>query len=223
MTHARPDEVVPILDFGSQYAQLIARRVREKGVYSELFRPDISADELKKLNPKGIILSGGPSSVYEAGAPRCDPKIFDLGVPILGICYGMQIGAQILGVQFHPEVTHTPRGEQLFQNFLYEICGCTGAWTMGNFAEQTIERVRKQVGSAKVICGLSGGVDSSVTAALLHKAIGKQLVCIFVDNGLLRKDERHVVESTFRDHFHIDLRVQDASAQFLGALAGVID
>lgn len=289
------DEVIPILDFGSQYAQLIARRVREKGVYSELFRPDISADELKKLNPKGIILSGGPSSVYEAGAPRCDPKIFDLGVPILGICYGMQIGAQILGgqvkpaaareygrakltviandpltnrlpkemsvwmshgdqvhdlpddfialattptcpyaaarhktrpffgVQFHPEVTHTPRGEQLFQNFLYEICKCTGAWTMGNFAEQTIERVRKQVGSAKVICGLSGGVDSSVTAALLHKAIGKQLVCIFVDNGLLRKDERQVVESTFRDHFKIDLRVSDSSDEFLNALKGVTD
>src|SRR5690349_14169450 len=289
------DEVIPILDFGSQYAQLIARRVREKGVFSQLVRPDISADELRKLNPKGLILSGGPSSVYEPNAPKCDPKIFDLGVPILGICYGMQLGAQVLGgqvkpakareygraklsvvandalvhglpkettvwmshgdqvhdlprefiplattptcpyaaarhrtrpfygVQFHPEVTHTPRGEQLFQNFLYEICKCSGTWTMGNFVEQTIADVRKQVGESKVICGLSGGVDSSVVAALLHKAIGKQLVCIFVDNGLLRKNERTVVESTFRDHFKIDLRVHDASEQFLSALKGVTD
>jgi GMP synthase (glutamine-hydrolysing) len=289
------DEVIPILDFGSQYAQLIARRVREKGVYSELVRPDISIDELKKLNAKGIILSGGPSSVYEPNAPKCDPRIFDLGLPILGICYGMQLGAQILGghvkpakareygraklhvvaddplvrglpeettvwmshgdqvhelpadfvalattptcpfaaarhrtrpfygVQFHPEVTHTPRGDQLFQNFLYDICKCAGSWTMGNFVEQTIRRVREQVGGGKVICGLSGGVDSSVVAALLHKAIGDQLVCIFVDNGLLRKGERALVESTFRDHFHIDLHTSDAAEQFLSHLKGVID
>jgi GMP synthase (glutamine-hydrolysing) len=286
------DEIIPILDFGSQYAQLIARRVREKGVYSLLVRPDISIDELKQLNPKGVILSGGPSSVYEPNAPKCDPAIFDLGVPILGICYGMQLGAQILGgqvqpgkarefgsaklkvtssdpfvknlpsqttvwmshgdqvfelppefeplaatptcqyaaarhktrpfygVQFHPEVTHTPRGDQLFQNFLYDICHCAGTWTMGNFVEDAIARIRKQVGTAKVICGLSGGVDSSVTAALLHKAIGKQLACIFVDNGLLRKNERELVESTFRDHFKIDLRVSDSSEQFLKALVG---
>jgi GMP synthase (glutamine-hydrolysing) len=296
------DEVIPILDFGSQYAQLIARRVREKGVYSDLVRPDISVEDLRKLNPKGLILSGGPNSVYEPGAPKCDPRIFDLGVPVLGICYGLQVMAHSLGgnvapakareygraklhiapagevadkqhallhglpqettvwmshgdqvdalgadflplastptcplaavahrtrpfygVQFHPEVTHTPRGEQLFQNFLYEICKCSGAWTMGNFVEQTVAAVRKQVGDGKVICGLSGGVDSSVTAALLHKAIGDQLVCIFVDNGLLRKNERAVVESTFRDHFHIDLRVHDASEQFLTALKGVTD
>ena len=289
------DEVIPILDFGSQYAQLIARRVREKGVYSELVCPDISADELKRLSPKGIILSGGPSSVYEPNAPRCDPGIFDLGLPILGICYGMQLGAQILGgqvkpaaareygrakltvikddplvrglpsettvwmshgdqvhelpeqfmalattptcpyaaarhrsrpfygVQFHPEVTHTPRGEQIFQNFLYEICRCRGDWSMGNFVEQTIRAVREQVGAGKVICGLSGGVDSSVVAALLHKAIGEQLVCIFVDNGLLRKNERELVESTFRDHFHIDLRVSDAAGHFLGELKGITD
>src|SRR4051812_47709158 len=218
------DEVIPILDFGSQYAQLIARRVREKGVYSELVRPDIPVEELRKLNPKGVILSGGPSSVYDEGAPKCDPKILDMGVPVLGICYGMQIGAQILGgevkpakareygraklsviandplviglptettvwmshgdqvhdlpadfiplattptcpyaaarhrtrpfygVQFHPEVTHTPRGEQIFQNFLYDICGCSGTWTMGNFIEQTTRRVREQVGDGKVIC-----------------------------------------------------------------------
>ena len=289
------DEVIPILDFGSQYAQLIARRVREKGVYSELVRPDTPADELKKLNPKGIILSGGPSSVYEPNAPKCDPKIFDLGVPILGICYGMQLGVQILGgqvkpakareygrakltvkqddplvrglpnettvwmshgdqvhdlppefialattptcpyaaarhktrqfygVQFHPEVTHTPRGELLFQNFLYVICKCSGLWTMGSFIDEATRLVREQVGTAKVICGLSGGVDSSVVAALLHKAIGQQLVCIFVDNGLLRKNERQLVESTFRDHFKINLITNDSSAQFLGELKGVTD
>jgi GMP synthase (glutamine-hydrolysing) len=289
------DEIIPVLDFGSQYTQLIARRVREKGVYSELVRPDIPADQLAKLNPKGIILSGGPSSVYEPNAPQCDPKIFDLNVPILGICYGMQLGAQVLGgqvkpakareygraklkvvdndplvrglpqettvwmshgdqvhdlpaefvalattptcpyaaarhrsrpfygVQFHPEVTHTPRGEQIFQNFLYEICKCSGTWTMDNFIEQTVRDIRQQVGGGRVICGLSGGVDSSVVAALLHKAIGDQLICIFVDNGLLRKNERDLVESTFRDHFRIDLRVADASEQFLRELKDVID
>ncbi|HEY7090102.1 MAG TPA: glutamine-hydrolyzing GMP synthase [Tepidisphaeraceae bacterium] len=289
------DEVIPILDFGAQYAQLIARRVREASVYSELVRPDISVEELKKKNPKGLILSGGPSSVYEANAPRCDPRIFDLGVPILGICYGMQLGAQILGgqvkpaaarefgraklrvtkddalvrglppdttvwmshgdqvhdlpkdfiplattptcpyaaakhatrpfygVQFHPEVTHTPRGETIFHNFLYDICKCTGQWTMGNFVEESIARIRQQVGKGKVICGLSGGVDSSVVAALLNKAIGNQLICIFVDNGLLRKNERQLVESTFRDHFRINLRVHDASERFLSALKGVTD
>src|SRR6185437_4512870 len=289
------DEMIPILDFGGQYTQLIARRVREKGVFSELVRPDISPEELRKLKAKGLVLGGGPSSVYEPGAPKCDPKIFEMGIPILGICYGMQLGAQVLGgqvkpakarefgraklsvtsddplvhglpkdtsvwmshgdqvqelpkdfialattptcpfaaarhrsrpfygVQFHPEVTHTPRGEQIFQNFIYDICKCAGNWTMDNFIEQTVKRVRQQVGNGKVICGLSGGVDSSVVAALLHKAIGDQLICIFVDNGLLRKNERELVESTFRDHFHIDLRVSDASQQFLKELAGVTD
>jgi GMP synthase (glutamine-hydrolysing) len=290
------DEVIPVLDFGGQYTQLIARRVREQGVFSELVRPDISPQELRaKENVKGLILSGGPSSVYEPDAPKADPKIFEMGLPILGICYGMQLGAHVLGgqvkpsrarefgraklrvtsddpllrgmprettvwmshgdqvfelpsdfvplaatptcplaatkhksrpfygVQFHPEVTHTPRGEQVFHNFLYEICKCQGNWSMGNFVEQTIKRVREQIGNAKVICGLSGGVDSSVTAALLHKAIGEQLVCIFVDNGLLRKGERPLVESTFRDHFHINLRVHDATEQFLSALKSVTD
>jgi GMP synthase (glutamine-hydrolysing) len=289
------DQVIPILDFGSQYVQLIARRVREKGVYSQLVRPDISVEQLRKLNPKGIILSGGPSSVYEPNAPRCDPGVFDMGLPILGICYGMQLGAQILGgnvkpakareygraklqiigddpltdglpaettvwmshgdqvhdlpaefiplattatcpfaaarhatrpfygVQFHPEVTHTPRGDVIFNNFLYEICGCDGSWTMGNFIESAVRQTREQVAGGKVICGLSGGVDSSVVAALLHKAIGEQLVCIFVDNGLLRKNERGLVESTFRDHFKINLRVCDAADVFLRELKGVTD
>jgi GMP synthase (glutamine-hydrolysing) len=293
MTH---DEVIPILDFGSQYAQLIARRVREAGVFSELLAPDVSVAELRAMRPKGVILSGGPSSVYEPGAPRCDPAIFDLGIPILGICYGMQLGAEILGgkvkpakareygrallhvtapddplvkglpadttvwmshgdqvhhlpddflplattptcpyaaarhrtrpfygVQFHPEVTHTPRGEKVFHNFLYEVCRCAGTWSMGNFVEQAVATVRKQVGAGRVICGLSGGVDSSVAAALIHKAVGAQLTCIFVDNGLLRKGERELVETTFRDHFKIDLRVIDASAQFLADLSGVTD
>lgn len=288
-------QVIPVLDFGSQYAQLICRRVREQGVFSQLCRPDVSFDELRAMNPKGIILSGGPSSVYDQGAPKCDPKIFDLGVPILGICYGMQLAVQALGgkvepsplrefgraqlrivmenpfvrglpqdttvwmshgdqvkslpdsfealattptcpyaatrhkskpfygVQFHPEVTHTPRGDQIFKNFVYDICQCTGKWTMGNFVEDSITKIRSQVGRSHVICGLSGGVDSAVTAALIHKAIGNQLTCIFVDNGLLRKNERHLVEDTFRDHFHVDLRVVDAGAEFLHDLAGVLD
>jgi GMP synthase (glutamine-hydrolysing) len=298
-------QTVPILDFGSQYVQLIARRVREAGVYSVLVRPDISVDELRKMNPVGVILSGGPSSVYEPGAPRCDPRIFDLGVPVLGICYGMQIATQLLGgdvkpahareygrtklhiggsggtaakkvetpdllagvpqdttvwmshgdqvqalgpefvalastptcplaamrhvsrpfygVQFHPEVTHTPHGTQILENFLYKICRAEGTWRMGNFIDLAVENVRKQVGTGHVICGLSGGVDSSVLAALLHKAIGNQLTCIFVDNGLLRKNERQTVEATFRDHFKVDLRVVDASGQFLTALAGVTE
>lgn len=292
MTHS---EVIPILDFGSQYAQLIARRVREAGVFSELVAPTITPAELRAMNPRGIILSGGPKSVYEPGAPKCDPAIFELGIPVLGICYGMQLAAYMLGgdvkpgaarefgrarlkivsddslvkglpeettvwmshgdqvhdlpkdfiplaatptcpfaaakhktrpfwgVQFHPEVTHTPRGEKVFQNFLYEICKCRGEWSMGSFIEHSISAVRKQVGDGKVICGLSGGVDSSVAAALLHKAIGDQLICIFVDNGLLRKDERELVESTFRDHFRINLKVVDATAEFLGDLKGVTD
>jgi len=288
-------ETIAILDFGSQYCQLIARRVREQNVYSQIFRADTPAEELSKLPLKGLILSGGPASVYNKNAPRCDEKIFELGVPILGICYGMQLGCQILGakviaadrheygrtnmsivdkgdlfanvpdsitvwashgdqvgelgddfvplattrtcpfaavrhkknkffgVQFHPEVAHTPKGSLILQNFLYDICRCSGDWKMSDFVGESIKAIRSKVGDATVICGLSGGVDSSVVASLVHKAIGDQLVCIFVDNGLLRKNERAEVESTFRDHFRIDLRVVDWSKQFLSALAGATD
>jgi GMP synthase (glutamine-hydrolysing) len=288
-------EIIAILDFGSQYCQLIARRVREQNVYSQIFRADTPAEELARLQVKGLILSGGPASVYEKNAPKCDEKIFELGVPILGICYGMQLGCQILGakiiaaerreygrtnlsildksdlftnmpdsttvwashgdqvdklgndfvglattptcpfasvrhkkkkffgVQFHPEVSHTPKGSIILKNFLYDICGCSGDWRMSDFVSQSVETIREKAGDAKVICGLSGGVDSSVTASLVHKAIGEQLICIFVDNGLLRRNERAEVESTFRDHFHIDLRVVDWSKQFLSALSGVAD
>ncbi|HIJ53517.1 MAG TPA: glutamine-hydrolyzing GMP synthase [Planctomycetes bacterium] len=290
-----PRETIAILDFGSQYGQLIARRVREHNVYSRICPADITAEELSKLSARGLILSGGPASVKDADSPKCDEKIFELGVPILGICYGMQLGCQILGgqiiaaekreygrtklaivdksdlfanmpdsatvwashgdqvgqlgedfaglattgtcpfaavrhknkkffgVQFHPEVAHTPKGSVIFRNFLYDICGCTGDWKMSDFVGEAIEAVRRRVGQAKVICGLSGGVDSSVAASLLHKAIGERLVCIFVDNGLLRRNEAENVVSTFRDHFHFDLRVVDWSERFLTALAGVTD
>jgi GMP synthase (glutamine-hydrolysing) len=292
------EETVPILDFGSQYVQLIARRVREAGVRAILVDPATPVVELKKLHPVGLILSGGPSSVYQADAPRCDPEIFNLGVPILGICYGMQIAAELLGgkvkkgnageygsarltitdtpeaadlfsgvpsntsvwmshgdqvnalgpefmplagtpdcplaamrhgsrpffgVQFHPEVTHTPHGGKVLENFLYRVCKASGTWRMGNFMELSIDAICRQVGTGRVICGLSGGVDSAVAAALIHRAIGDQLTCIFVDNGLLRKNERQNVESTFRDHFHIDLRVIDAEEDFLTALKGVTE
>ncbi len=288
-------DTVLILDFGSQYAQLIARRIREAGVYSVLMAPDRPIEELQGFHPKGIVLSGGPSSVTAREAPRCDPRIFEMGVPVLGICYGMQLGCQLLGgtvesaearefgrtalrirddsdllaglpdrtsvwmshgdqvsnlgegfeilaasetcphaavrqpahrffgVQFHPEVTHTPHGGDLLRNFLFPICGCNGGWRMSDFLEVACERVRSQVGDGRVICGLSGGVDSSVVAALLHRAIGSQLTCIFVDNGLLRTNERTLVESTFRGHFTADLRVVDASDAFLSDLAGVTD
>jgi len=293
---AGQSETVVILDFGSQYAQLIARRVREKKVYSVLARPDVTIEEIRALNPKGIIITGGPSSVYEDGAPRCREELFDLGVPILGICYGMQISCQILGaaikpaasrefgraslqitqaddllknvpqqtsvwmshgdqieglgedfialaatptcpyaavkhktrqfygLQFHPEVTHTPHGGEIFDNFLYDICGCAGLWRMSSFIDSVVADVREQVGpDERVICGLSGGVDSSVVAAMLHKAIGERLECIFVDNGCLRLNEVELVESTFRKHFHANLTTVRAAEAFLKKIEGVTE
>ena len=288
-------DTIPIVDFGSQYAQLIARRVREAGAFSVLVSPDVDIEELRALSPRGIILSGGPASIDDHNAPRCDKAILDLGVPVLGICYGMQLGCSMLGagveraarreygrarlhvskqdglfaslpgdmtvwmshgdqvrdlsddfeviastntcpaaavrhhsgmfygLQFHPEVTHTPHGVDLLRNFLYEVCLCKGAWRMADFMEAQCKLLPDLVGDRRVICGLSGGVDSSVVAALLARAIGDRLTCIFVDNGLLRKKERDLVESTFKGHFDIDLRVIDASEAFLSDLAGVDD
>lgn len=289
------NEKILILDFGSQYAQLIARRVRENNVFSEIVSHRITSQQIQKINPKGIILSGGPASVYGKNAPRCDDTIVTLGIPILGICYGMQLGCQMLGatvkptsareygrtsctgnkesllfkslpkditvwmshgdqvvelppefeslaftkncpytaikhknklfygVQFHPEVTHTPEGSRIIHNFLYEICGCTGDWEMHSFLEKSLQDIRNQVGSGKVICGLSGGVDSAVTAALIHKAIGNHLSCIFVDNGLLRNYEAEEVVKTFKDNFTVDLHAINAQDRFLTKLKGVID
>jgi GMP synthase (glutamine-hydrolysing) len=284
-----------ILDFGSQYTQVIARRVRELQVYSEIVRFDIAAAEIAKLKANGIILSGGPASVYDKGAPHVDPQIFSLGIPVLGICYGMQLMAHHLGgevefsarreygpgilnvtngsplfdgigdqldiwnshgdkvtalpdgfraaartenskfaaiedpkrelyaLQFHPEVSHTPRGKEILQNFVYHICHCAMDWTMGSFIEEACARIRQQVGEQKVVLGLSGGVDSSVTAALLHKAIGDQLTCIFVNNGLLRSREEEMVQRVFGENFHVRLKYVDASQRFLSLLKGVTD
>jgi len=284
---------IAILDFGSQYSQLIARRVREQHVYSELIRFNTPAKELAKRAPAGIILSGGPSSVFEKGAPLCDPEIYNLGIPVLGICYGMQMTGMLLGgtvrpgkareygnakititrhpplfrrlpsrldvwmshgdqvellppgfhvmaktgtcpnaamgndnrkiygLQFHPEVVHTPHGTEILRHFLFDVCKCAGDWEMAQFIRESIASIRKTVGRGHVVCGLSGGVDSSVVAVLLHKAIGKQLHCIFVDNGLLRHDEARQVEKTFGKAFKIDLHVSRAQKLFLKKLKGV--
>ena len=288
-------ERVLVLDFGSQYAQLIARRVREQHVYCEIVRHDVTADRIRDLSPRGIILSGGPASVYDTGAPRCDPGIFHLGIPVLGICYGMQLACDALGgqvgraqsreygravcevtdadtiftgvpthtevwmshgdqvdtvsadfrplartatcplaavrhvslpiygLQFHPEVTHTPAGGTILKNFLTHACGCSGSWRLEDFAESVIAGVRERVGSDRVICGLSGGVDSAVVAALLSRAIGDQLSCILVDNGLLRKHEAAAVIDEFQTHFKTDLHVVPAERKFLDVLAGVTE
>ncbi len=286
-------ERILILDFGSQYTQVIARRVREAHVYSEIVPHTISLGEVLSLQPRGIILSGGPASVYAPKAPKMDRGIFHLGIPILGICYGMQLlvkefggevarGSRreygrgtlrrrracallshlpkgldiwnshgdrvtrlpegfesvattenspyavvrrenIYGLQFHPEVSHTPRGKEILANFLHKICGCEGTWTMGSFVRRAIREIRDQVGPHRVILGLSGGVDSSVAAALLAKAIGRQLYCIFVDNGLLRKGEAESVRRIFGRHLNLHLTVVDARNQFLRRLKGVAD
>jgi len=286
---------IAILDFGSQYSQLIARRIREQHVYSELIRFDTSAAELARRRPAGIIFSGGPASVLDAGSPLCDPKIYELGIPILGICYGQQMTAQLLGgavkpgrareygsarirvtepdtlfqglpdelevwmshgdqvarlpegfrilagtetcpvaamgnagrriygLQFHPEVVHTPRGTEILRRFLFDLCGCVPDWQMARFIVESVERIRARVGTQQVLCALSGGVDSAVVAALIHRAIGRQLHCVFVDNGLLRHAESAQVESTFGQAFGMDLKVVDAAALFLGRLKGVED
>ena len=291
-------DTILILDFGSQYTQLIARRVRECQIYSEIHPGNIGLDQIRSLAPRGIILSGGPASVYEEKAPRCDETLFRLGIPILGICYGMQLMAHLLGgevvrsrrreygkakivleeegelfrgvgrkgsrllvwmshgdqvkrlppgfqsvarswntpvaamedsrrkiygLQFHPEVVHTPRGTPLLRNFLFRICRCTRLWTMESFLDQAARQFKGRLGSEKVICALSGGVDSSVVALLLHRVIGDRLQCIFVDNGLLRRNEASQVIGLFRDHFKIPLHPVNAEDHFLKKLRGILD
>ena len=287
--------MILIIDFGSQYNQLIARRVRELHVYCQIEPPDISAEALKALNPEGIILSGGPASIYEKNSPKTDPGIFGLGIPVLGICYGMHFmvaalggtvqragkreygfaeleikkpegffegvkkkstcwmshgdsitklptgfkitastantkfaaaayaGKKLFGVQYHPEVVHTQMGTKMLRNFLYIVCNCKRSWSMRSFAKKSIEDIRQQVGDKKVILGLSGGVDSSVAAVLIHNSIGKKLTCIFVDNGLLRKKEAEKLKVTLKRHLHINIRFVNARTQFLKALARVTD
>jgi GMP synthase (glutamine-hydrolysing) len=288
------DEVV-VLDYGGQYSQLIARRVRECGVFSELLPHHVGAEEVRRRRPKGLILSGGPASVYADGAPKLDPELLELGIPVLGICYGMQLvalklgglveGAEvgefgrsqltvrepgrllaglpaeqscwmshrdtvfeppqgftalasstespvaafesveraIYGIQFHPEVVHTPFGQDVLKRFLGDICGCDMTWSAASIVEEQIARIRAQVGDAKVICGLSGGVDSSVAALLVHRAIGDQLTCVFVDHGLMRKNEGEQVISAFRDTFKVPLVAVDAETRFLDKLRGVTE
>ena len=289
------EEIVVVFDFGSQTAQLIARRIRELEVYCEIVRHDISKDELLKLEPAAIVLSGGPSSVFEHGHPRMDRRILEIGVPILGICYGMQLlaeimggtvekgeggeygparievedptgifkdmpssinvwmshgdhvtmtpegfrtlagtptcpisamadsGGKIYGIQFHPEVVHTPRGSDIIRNFLFNVASCRGGWTMSRFVDESVKRIKALVGNHNVICGLSGGVDSSVTAALIKRAIGDQVKAIFVDNGLLREGEVDEIRAMFTNDYPIDFRIVDAADLFLDELKGVVD
>jgi GMP synthase (glutamine-hydrolysing) len=288
------DEVL-VLDFGGQYSQLIARRVRECGVYSELLPHDIALEEIERRRPKGLILSGGPASVYAPGAPRLRPELLELGLPVLGICYGMQamvlelggrvdgadvgefgrsrltvrepgrllaglpaeqscwmshrdtvyepppgftalasstespvaalenVERRLYGIQFHPEVAHTPYGTDILKIFLRDVCGCDMTWSAASVADEQIARIREQVGDGKVICGLSGGVDSSVAALLVHRAVGDQLTCVFVDHGLMRKNEGDQVIAAFRDNFKVPLVAVDAEERFLARLAGVTE
>ena len=287
-------EAIAVVDFGSQYSRLIARRVREQNVYCVLIPPDAPREAVAGLDLKGIILSGGPASVYEEGAPLAQPWIFDADVPVLGICYGMQLiahqlggavaraaqreygfavihrndpsvlfeglddespvwmshgdridalppgfravaysenspiaamanDAGVYGIQFHPEVAHTPQGARVLRNFVYRACGASGSWTPGNFVADSIQRIREQVGGGRVICALSGGVDSAVTAKLAHEAIGDQLTCIFVNNGLLRREEPERVRAVFERNIGLNLVYVDAAERFLTALAGVVD
>ncbi|NGM85533.1 glutamine-hydrolyzing GMP synthase [Paenibacillus sp. 7124] len=291
----KPNEIIVVLDFGGQYNQLIARRIRDLGVYSELLPYNTPVDRIKELSPKGIVFSGGPMSVYAEDAPHVDPAIYDLGLPIFGICYGMQLmahqlsgkveraskreygkadltfeagatlvkglegsqtvwmshgdhvsllpegfkldagtesapiaamsheGRKLYAVQFHPEVRHSVNGNEMIKNFLYEVCGCDGNWTMESFIEDAIQDIRAKVGDKKVLCALSGGVDSSVVAMLIHRAIGDQLTCMFIDHGLLRKGEAESVMETFVGKFDIHVVKIDARDRFLGKLAGVDD
>ncbi len=286
-----------ILDFGSQYTQLIARRIREAQVYCEIHPFNMSLEEVRGFAPSGLVLSGGPASIYDRGAPLSDPAVLEMGVPVLGICYGMQYLTHVLGggvggaadreygnaeitveddadlfhgfsrggmemvwmshgdriermpdgftalarttnspvaamadrtrrffgVQFHPEVAHTPNGVRILKNFLYRICDCEPSWTMASFVRATVGELRERIGRDRVICGLSGGVDSTVTAVLLHEAVGDGLSCIFVDNGLLRRGERQEVIELFEEHFHTDFHLVDAGDRFLERLEGVID
>ncbi|MFH0911570.1 MAG: glutamine-hydrolyzing GMP synthase [Planctomycetota bacterium] len=295
MAKAPREETILILDFGSQYAQLIARRVRELKVYARILPCQAPFDRIREVHPLGIILSGGPANVYGENAPRCAPEVFRMGVPVLGICYGAQLLAEakggevrpaesreyglaklivsrehplfdglprtlnvwmshgdqverlppefetlattatcthaaighvsqpFFGVQFHPEVHHTPQGRAILKNFLYRICRASGTWRMADFIEESVREIRARVGADAVVLGLSGGVDSSVVALLLHKAIGGQLTCIFVDNGLLREDEARDVEGVYRDNFHLRLLCVDARERFLRRLAGIAD
>jgi len=297
MTASLYKHKILILDFGSQYTQLIARRIREAHVYCEIHPYNMSLDDMKAFLPKGIVLSGGPLSIYDKDAPLSDPRILQLSIPVLGICYGMQYMTHVLGgvvgqarereyghaiieilddqglfhglgqedgevvwmshgdriekmppgfsvlarsknspvaamadrkkrlygVQFHPEVAHTPNGAKILSNFLFEICGCEPSWTMASFVRRTIRNLREEIGNERVICGISGGVDSSVTAVLLHKAVDKQLSCIFVDNGLLRRGETKEVMELFGKRYGIDLHLVDASEHFLDQLKGVTD
>lgn len=291
----KAEDLIIVMDFGGQYNQLIARRIRDLGVYSELFPNTLTAEQIKEKNPKGIIFSGGPNSVYGEGAPTCDPKIYELGIPILGICYGMQLmsvhfGADVerasnreygkatikanpdsvlhqgqpaeqsvwmshgdlvktqpagftvdaksdacpvaamsnkekglYGVQYHPEVRHTKYGNELLKNFVFAVCHAEATWSMEHFIEEKAAEIRKNVGDRKVLCALSGGVDSSVAAALVHKAIGNQLYCVFVDHGLLRKGEAEGVVNTFQNQFHMNFIKVDAKKRFLDKLADVSD